>query len=173
MILVTIGTNDAPYEPLFEAMDAYAGETGEEVVIQKAHSAFEAKHCECFAFKPDAEFSKYYDRADLIVCHAGIGTIMNGLERNIPLVLVPREVVLPDSVSDQQGIVARRIADIGRGVCVNDLSELYDKIAEARALEFSPYVKDTGLTDYIAGRLSELAAGKEGGHKYKRPPTSR
>ncbi len=157
MILVTIGTNDAPYEPLFEDMDRYAAETGEEVVIQKAHSPFEAEHCECFDFKPDEEFSGYYDRADLIVCHAGIGTIMNGLRRNIPMVLVPRETVLPGEGSGQQGTVARKVEAMGRGVCVTDLSRLRESIDHARKLEFGPYEKDTGLSDYISGRLEELS----------------
>ena len=156
MILVTIGTNDAPYERMFEMMDSYAEETGEEVVIQKAHSSFEAKHCECFGFKQDEEFSKYYDRADVVVCHAGIGTIINGLERNIPLVLVPREVVMPGT-SDQQGIVAKRIEDIGRGVCVHSLDELYDKIKEAKGMQLLPYAKDNSLVDYIDSRLTELS----------------
>ena len=160
MILVTVGTNKAPYEGLFEAMDEYALRTGEEVLIQRSMSEFRAKHCKDFGFVSDEEMKALYDRADLLVCHAGIGTIVNGLERNIPLVLVPRGVVTSAGEDDQQTVVARRVAQMGRGVTVEDLNDLYAKIEEARTLKMEPYVKDTGLLDYIDRRLTELSEGK-------------
>ena len=160
MILVTVGTNRAPYEGLFEAMDEYALKTGEEVLIQRSMSDFRAKHCRDFGFVSDEEMRELYDRTDILVCHAGIGTIVNGLERNIPLVLVPREVVTSAGADDQQTVVARKVAQMGRGVVVEDLNDLYAKIDEARSLKMEPYVKDTGLLDYIDRRLTELSEGR-------------
>ena len=160
MILVTVGTNRAPYEGLFEAMDEYAIKTGEEVQIQRSMSDFRAKHCKDFGFVSDEEMKALYDRTDILVCHAGIGTIVNGLERNIPLVLVPRGVVTNAGADDQQTVVARKVAQMGRGVVVEDLNDLYAKIDEAKAMKLEPYVKDTGLLDYIDRRLSELNEGR-------------
>ena len=156
MILVTVGTNRAPYEGLFEAMDEYARSTGEEVLIQRSMSDFRAKHCKDFGFVPDEEMKGYYDRADILVCHAGIGTIVNGLERNIPLVLVPRGVVMSAGADDQQSVVAKKVEQMGRGVVVEDLKDLYAKIDEAKNLKMSPYEKDNGLCEYIDRRLAEL-----------------
>jgi ABC-type Mn2+/Zn2+ transport system ATPase subunit len=49
---------------------------------------------------------------------------------------------------------------MGRGVVVEDLNDLYAKIDEARSLKMEPYVKDTGLLDYIDRRLTELSEGR-------------
>lgn len=149
--------NDAPYLPLFEAMDGLAPSLGEEVVMQVGPSGFEGKNSRCFRYLPEDEMQAVFDRAGLIVCHAGIGTILNGMDRNIPLVLVPRCVVRPGTETDQQMTVARKVEALGRGVVVETLDGLGAGIARGRALEFGPYKRDTSLCDFLSDLLRERA----------------
>ncbi len=176
LIYVTVGLNDFPLDPLFEAMDAYAGETGERVVMQVGRSRFEAKHAETFSFVSKEAAEAYYEESRLVVCHAGIGSILGGMTRNKPLVLLPRTVLVPDSEDDQQAIVAEKVRSMGRGVVVNDISELRDKIREAERLEFPPYAKSTALSDFVADLLLRISKGERPGKgrrrlKSKAPPS--
>ncbi len=95
--------NDYPFGPLFERMDAYAERSGKEVVQQVAGTGFNGSHSRCFDFLPDDGMSELYGKADLVVCHAGIGTILNCLERRIPMVLVPRTVVVRNTDGTPDG----------------------------------------------------------------------
>lgn len=156
MILVTIGMNDSPYVPLFEAMDRLVPKLNEKVIQQIGSLQFTGKNSECFTYLPDTEMSEIFDSASLIVCHAGIGTILNGLKRNIPLVLVPRNIIDPSVEHDQQMIVARKIESMGRGVIVNDLTELETKIEEARNLKMEPYVPDNKLCCFLTNLFKKL-----------------
>lgn len=157
MILVTIGMNDSPYVPLFEAMDRLAPKLNERVIQQIGSLRFTGKDSECFTYLPDEKMSEMFDSASLIVCHAGIGTIVNGLKRNIPLVLVPRNVIDSSVEHDQQMIVARKIESMGRGVIVNNLAELETKIEEARGLKMEPYVPDNRLCCFLTKLFNELS----------------
>lgn len=156
MILVTIGMNDSPYVPLFEAMDCLAPKLNEKVIQQIGSLQFTGKNSECFTYLPDEKMSEMFDSASVIVCHAGIGTIVNGLKRNIPLVLIPRNVIDPSVEHDQQIIVAHKIESMGRGVIVNNLAELETKIEEARGLKMEPYVPDKELCCFLTELFKEL-----------------
>ncbi|AGI48528.1 hypothetical protein TALC_01562 [Thermoplasmatales archaeon BRNA1] len=166
MIFATIGMNDSPYGEMFRILDGIAKASGEEAVFQVGNIDYVSDYAETFAFLPDEEIQKVFDRADLIVCHSGIGSILNGLNRNIPMVLVPRNVVDPNvTTDDQQAIVARKVESLGRAVVCEDLSLLPQKVEEARNLKFPPYEKNRELTDF----LSELFAGiADGSVKRKR-----
>ncbi len=151
--------NDAPWNGLFSRMDDYAARTGEEVIMQVGNTGFEGKHTECFKFGTNDTMEEIYDRASLVVCHAGLGTILNALERNIPVVMIPRVVVVPELTRDQQGAVADKVSKIGRGIVVNNLDDIYDAIEKAKALELTPYVRDDSLVKFLIGLLAEIDAG--------------
>lgn len=155
MILVTIGMNDAPYGRMFQMIDDLAPSLGEEVVMQTGNIDYAAANCKTVKFLVDSEMKDLFDSADLIVAHAGIGTILNGLQRNIPLVLVPRSVVM-DVDCDQQDIVAKKVESMGRGVRVTSLEELPQKINDAKSLSFPPYMKNTDLCDGLSKILKDI-----------------
>lgn len=149
--------NDSPYVPLFEAMDCLAPKLNEKVIQQIGSLQFTGKNSECFMYLPDEKMSEMFNSASIIICHAGIGTIVNGLKRNIPLVLVPRNVIDPSVEHDQQMIVARKIESMGRGVIVNNLAELETKIGEARKLKMEPYVPNKELCCFLTKLFNELS----------------
>jgi UDP-N-acetylglucosamine transferase subunit ALG13 len=144
--------------------------------MQIGRSMFEANHAETFPFKSKEEAEAYYEESRLVVCHAGVGSILGGMTRNKPLVLIPRTVLVSDSNDDQQAIVAEKVRRMGRGVVVGDISELCDKIREAGSLEFPPYVKSTALSDFVADLLLRISKGERPGKgrrrlKNKSPPS--
>ena len=144
--------------------------------MQIGRSMFEANHAETFPFKSKEEAEAYYEESRLVVCHAGVGSILGGMTRNKPLVLIPRTVLVSDSNDDQQAIVAEKVRRMGRGVVVGDISELCDKIREAGSLEFPPYVKSTALADFVADLLLRISKGERPGKgrrrlKNKSPPS--
>ena len=154
--------NDYDFDPLFRAVDGLAPELGEPVCQQIGRSTFVGKNTECFPYKKDAEMQELFDRADLLITHAGVGSILNGINRNIPMVVFPRSAIVGRSGGpDQQEYVARKVAGMGRAVVMESLDQLPEKIAEARNLHFPPYVKDRSLVTWLDALLSEIAGKKE------------
>lgn len=45
---------------------------------------------QCFEFLPDVEYNKHFSSADIVVAHAGMGTVIQCIEQGKPLIIVPR-----------------------------------------------------------------------------------
>lgn len=60
-----------------------------------------------------AEFQYYSDWADVVVTHAGVGTLLGLLDRGIRPMVMARKAVLGEHVDDHQNQVARYLAQRG------------------------------------------------------------
>lgn len=132
MIFVTVGTQ-LPFERLAEAVDAWAaGRPARRVFMQLGETAYRPRHCEFSAYTPPAEWERLFDEAELVVSHAGMGTILKSLERAKPLVIMPRLAALGEHRNDHQQATARRLGGLANLRVVNDAGEL------AMALDVPP-----------------------------------
>ena len=155
MILVSVGMNQYRFDRLLKKMDEIAPSLGEEVFMQTGFTEFEGKNTQCVQYLKDEEMAELYDRCSLLVCHAGVGTIINGMKRNVPVIVVPRRAMYNEVVNDHQLMIARKVVGMGRGLAVLDVDELPERIKEARGMTFPPYEQDRSLVDCISGILEE------------------
>ena len=156
MIFVSVGMSELQFDRLVEKMDEIAPELGDEVVMQIGSSGYVCKNCESFDFKDDKEMAKYYERCDILVCHAGVGTIINGLKNNIPIVVVPRRMELDEVDTNHQFMIADELVKMGRGISVENVDDLRDAISKAKGLNFPPYSRSTELSDFLTETLAEV-----------------
>ena len=156
MIFATVGMNEYLFDRLIVKMDEIAAELDEEVLIQTGSSDYECRNAEYFKFADDGEIAGYYDKCDVLVCQAGVGTIINGLKRNKPIVVVPRRAELNEVDTNHQFMIADELVKMGRGICVEDVDDLKDAILKAKGLEFPPYQQSRELVDFLSDTLSEV-----------------
>jgi UDP-N-acetylglucosamine transferase subunit ALG13 len=107
MIFVTVGTQ-LPFYRLIRAVDLWAAENpGIEVFAQIGPSDFRPGHIESVDFvKPDLA-DRYFRKADLIVSHAGMGSIITALKYHKPLLMLPRNAALGEHRNDHQMATAK------------------------------------------------------------------
>ena len=112
MIFVTVGTQ-GPFDRLVSVMDEIAGEMPEIAFVgQISKSNYRARNMKSFEFIGPAEFDKYFTAADLIVSHAGMGTIISAFEREKPIVIFPKLLSLGEHRNDHQMATARKLASL-------------------------------------------------------------
>ena len=129
MIYATVGTLFLDFPRLVGKVDEIAARTGERTIVQTGLGTTLPEHAEHFDFKPrDAILALQLD-ARVIVCHGGIGSIIDALEVRRPLVIVPRLKKLDEHLTDHQLEVAEAVAKRGWGRVVNDIDELDDACA--------------------------------------------
>ena len=160
MIFATVGMNEYLFDRLITKMDEIAGELDEEVIIQTGSSDYECMNAKYFKFADDNEMASHYDRCDVLVCQAGVGTIINGLKRNKPIVVVPRRMELNEVDTNHQFMIADELVKMGRGICVEDVKDLKDAIIEAKGLEFPPYQQSQELVNFLISVLSDVEEKK-------------
>jgi len=124
MIYATVGTMYLDFPRLIQAMDAIARDTGERVVLQRGMGSTIPAHCEHFDFKPRDEILALQGEARVIVCHGGIGSVMDALQAAKPLLIVPRRKHLREHNDDHQLDIAQAIDRRGWGKAVLDIAEL-------------------------------------------------
>jgi beta-1,4-N-acetylglucosaminyltransferase len=122
LIFVTVGGMHA-FDRLVIAVDDIAGGLDEQVVMQVGSTDYVPANCEHFRFLTADEMQKLYARARVVICHAGIGSILTALQYNKPLILVPRLKKYGEHIDDHQLEIAGEMERRGMTV-VYDISNL-------------------------------------------------
>lgn len=113
MIFVTIGTQE-PFDRLLIAIDEIAGLYPEiEFIAQTSNSAYKAINLKTVEFLEPIEFDKLFNEAQLILSHAGMGTILSALTRKKPILVVPRLVKYGEHRNEHQLATAKKMEKLG------------------------------------------------------------
>lgn len=134
-ILVTVGST--PFPSLIAAADQLAQQHPEfSVRCQTADKQTQLTYAEGFAWT--ANIKADYEWADIIVCHAGAGSVFSLLEQGNKLVVVPNL----DRIDHHQLEMAEFVEKNNYAVVCLKPQELIDAVLKAIDAEVSPYHKD-------------------------------
>lgn len=142
MIFVTVGTQKFQMDRLVKAIDDLAGCSKEQFFVQSGHSEFVPKYCECTSFLDRNAMNEKVDQCSLLICHAGVGSILLGLKRGKKVVVVPRLEMFGEHVDDHQVEIAESFAKAGYIKAVKDVSSLADVIHECAGWEPQVFVSN-------------------------------
>jgi UDP-N-acetylglucosamine transferase subunit ALG13 len=118
MIFVTVGTNEAPFDRLLAAL-AELG-PGPDLLVQTGASAIRPPGARCVEFLPYDEVVEAMRDADVVVTHAGVGSVLTALSVGKRPVVVPRLRRFGEAVDDHQLELARQLAGSGLVRVVED-----------------------------------------------------
>ena len=160
MIYVSVGTMFLDFPRLILKMDEIARATGERVVVQTGMGKTLPVSCEHFDFRPRDEVLALQREARLVVCHAGIGCVMDALQLKRPLIVVPRRKRFNEHMNDHQLDLARAVERRGWGRMVVDVETLPEACAQAPPAyeEYKPARER--LLGSIRGMVTDVAEKK-------------
>ncbi|MFT5250587.1 MAG: UDP-N-acetylglucosamine transferase subunit ALG13, partial [bacterium] len=93
----------APFDRLLSIIDKWAvNQDTYSVIAQTANSEINFKNMTCFDYLEPDVFNEYFNNADVIIGHAGMGTIIKALENKKKLVVFPRLVKYNEHRNDHQ-----------------------------------------------------------------------
>ena len=157
MILVTIGTNEQPFDRL---VSAAAGLDGlESLVVQHGSSRVPHGRGEWLDFVSFEELSERMRAARVVVCHAGVGSIMLARRCGKRPIVVPRRLHLGEAVDDHQLPIARRLDANGVVTLLEDVDLLGEAIELVGANAMAPPLGDDSGPQNLAGDLRAYLQG--------------
>ena len=113
VIFVVTGTQ-APFDRLLSIIDKWAIlQDTYSIIAQTANSEINFKNMTCFDYLEPDIFDKYFNNADVIIGHAGMGTIIKALENKKKLVVFPRLVKYNEHRNDHQHHTALGFEKLG------------------------------------------------------------
>ena len=92
MILVTLGTQDKPFNRLLDAVQKQIdnGVIKEKVVVQAGLTKFNSKDMKIYDLIPYEKFDKLVKECDILITHGGVASILNGLRNNKKVIAAAR-----------------------------------------------------------------------------------
>ena len=133
MIFVTVGT-EFPFDRLVRAMDAWAEANPETTVLaQIGTGSYEPRHMTWHRRMGRATYAEAVTAAEIVVAHAGIGSVVTAGEHGKPVVLLPRLARFGEQRNDHQLDTAARLGNRPGIRIAADEAELAACIAAARA----------------------------------------
>jgi UDP-N-acetylglucosamine transferase subunit ALG13 len=154
VIFVTVGAQ-MPFDRLVRWVDDWAGETGrDDVRAQIGPSDLAPRHLTVVPFLDPQAFRREVERADAVIAHAGMGTILTTLEIGRPILVVPRLGARGETRNDHQVATARHFA--GEGLVRAAYDEAGFREEAARLLEAEPAARigsraSEGLLERVRG----------------------
>lgn len=104
MILVLLGTQNNSFRRLLEKIQELIDKKviKDKIIVQTGKTKFESKDMEIFDLIPKQELENLIKKADLIITHGGVGSIVTSLKMNKKVIAVPRLSEYGEHVNDHQ-----------------------------------------------------------------------
>ena len=162
MMFLTVG-HEMPFDRLVRAVDEWCRERNRSDVFGQigdpGPAGYKPSQFEYKLFIEPDEYERRFQEADLIIAHAGMGSIITALTLPKPILIMPRHGALKETRNDHQVATANRFASrSGIEVAVDEvqlgpaLDRLIDKqiaVGDAVASPFAePQLLDT-IRDFI------------------------
>jgi len=137
-VFVTVGTQ-VPFDRLIMAVDSWAASnTGTHIYAQIGETSYRPEHIEHVTMLEPPEFRQRVLWSDVLVAHAGMGSILTALQYGKPILVMPRQSRLKEHRNDHQLATALHIKEMSKVAVAMDADEipvLLDNITRLGASE--------------------------------------
>lgn len=134
MILVTLGTQNNSFYRLLEEIEKEIekGIISEEIVVQAGYTKFTSENMKIFDLMSREELEKFQDKADLIITHGGVGSIITSIKKQKKVIAVPRLHKYGEHVNDHQKEIIKKFSDSGYIIGISKIEELENAIKKSK-----------------------------------------
>lgn len=146
MIVVLLGTQNNSFHRLLEEVQKNIdnGNIKEEVIVQKGYTKFESENMTIYDRLPSDEINELIDKADLIITHGGVGSIVTSIKKGKKVIAVPRLKKYKEHVNDHQLDIIKSFRDTGYIIGLDSVEELSEAIKNINKFKPNKFVQDTG-----------------------------
>jgi UDP-N-acetylglucosamine transferase subunit ALG13 len=155
MIFVTVGT-ELPFDRIVRPIDEWAKNHEKGTVFaQVGPSDYRPQNIEWVKFLETIECRAKIAAADVVIAHAGMGTILTALEMGKPILVMPRRFELGEVRSNHQVATAERLLAQGKVSVAMDEHELLTRLDQLHALPSPERIQQHAPRELL-GKLSRF-----------------
>ena len=139
-----------------------SGAIAEDVVFQTGIGGSMPAGSTAFETLPFEDVMSYLREADIVVCHAGTGSVITALREGCRTIVVPRVFEKGEHYDNHQQEITNAFAARGLVIPANSPEELASALKCARATQpVSATTNPTELVEHLAMLISQYAARPE------------
>ena len=146
MILVLLGTQNNSFHRLLQEVQKNIdnGNIKEEVVTQKGYTKFESKDMKLYDKIPTDEIKKLIDKADIVITHGGVGSIITSITKEKKVIAVPRLKKYKEHINDHQLDIVNSFDEMGYIIGISKVEELGEALERIKDFKPKKYIQNTG-----------------------------
>lgn len=162
MIFLVVGTWLKGFDRLIQAVDKLIEKEiiCDEVVAQIGNSSYKPRNMTIVNFCSPEEFEVYISKADVIISHAGIGTISQAVKLSKPIVILPRKSKLGECFDDHQFATTRYMEAEGKVLAAYEIDDLPKKLKQAKNFVPAQQQDAQGIIDAVQEFIDDVASEK-------------
>ena len=104
MIFVTLGTQNLEFRRILDYLEN--SHVKDEIIVQAGCTKYSSGSMKIYDYLDKETFDNYIKKADYIICHSGVGTIVNSLKLKKKVLTVPRLAKYHEHHNDHQVQIA-------------------------------------------------------------------
>lgn len=141
MIFVTVGTQKFQFNRLLKKIDELVDGKiiKEQIICQSGYSTYLPKNYTSVKFMSSNEYEKCIKRCNILITHAGVGTILTAKRFNKTIIVVPRLEKFKEHVDNHQLQIATDFERKNLVCACNQIQDLDFKIEKAKNQDFDTY----------------------------------
>lgn len=137
MILVLLGTQNYSFHRLLEEIQRCIdnGIINQEVIVQSGGTKFNSNKMKLFSLIGQDDLNNLINKADIIITHGGVGSIVSSVKLHKKVIAVPRLEKYGEVSNDHQIQIIETFANEGFIIGLHDVSELEDALKKINNFE--------------------------------------
>ncbi len=145
MILVLLGTQNNSFIRLLKEVEKCidSGIIKEDVVAQIGNTDYSTEKMLIKKFYSQQEIEELIDKANLIIAHGGVGSIITCIKRNKKVIAVPRLKKYKEHVNDHQLQIVESLSQDGYIIGLKELEELDKAIKNIENFKPKEFISNT------------------------------
>ena len=144
MILVLLGTQHNEFTRLIQEVENCINNKiiKEQVIVQAGFTKYKSDKMEIFDMISKEELDKYMSKANLIITHGGVGSIIMALEKGKKVIAVPRLHEYGEHVNNHQKQIIKVFSEKKYLIGIQNVDELPKALKEIEKFKPEKYKSD-------------------------------
>ena len=137
-----LGTQNNSFKRLLKELDRLKENKiiKEEIIVQAGYTKYESKNLEIFDFIDKNKLEEYQDKADLIITHGGVGSIISSIKNGKKVIAVPRLKEYGEHVNNHQKDIVENFSEQGYIIGINNIKELEKAYKDIKNFKPKKYI---------------------------------
>lgn len=156
MILVLLGTQNKPFNRLLKAIsrEIKNGNIKDKVIAQTGFTSYSGDDIQCFDYRPKEELLELMNKANVVITHGGVGTIIECIDINKKIIVVPRLKKYKEHTNDHQLQITKEFAEKGYVLPLYNMKDLVKVLQDIKKFKTKKYESNSEnfknkIKDYI------------------------
>lgn len=148
MILVLLGTQDNSFHRLLDKIQEMVDKKviTEKVIVQAGRTKYESKDMEIYSLMSEDKLKELMEKANLVITHGGVGSIVMALKMGKKVIAVPRLSAFGEHINDHQIQIIDSFDKQGFLIGLTEVGEMENALEKVK--DFKPK-KFKSETDYM------------------------